>query len=90
MIEYSNFTYPWEIMTYMNTITYGWFAPVLLVVIWMCTFLALGNLRPGQAFSGATYLTAVLTVVLFFLGVANSFLLTIVLLFLLGAIIFAR
>lgn len=70
-IEYLNASQPWDMLTYVNTVTHGWAGPGLLIIIWLSTYATLGLLTPGRASAGASYLTGIIAVIFLLLGIVN-------------------
>jgi hypothetical protein len=88
-IEYFNATQPWEIIPYLNRITGGWFAMLIILVIWMVGYMSLSNLHPKNAFTGATFLTLIISILFYFLGSLPMYVIIILLLFLFAGILFS-
>ena len=70
-IEYLNATTPADLLPYLNRITMGWFAPMILLVIWLVGYLALMNLNPKNSFVGSTFLTLIIGIIMFFMGAVS-------------------
>ena len=69
--ELFNGTRPENLFIYVNTITDGHFGWVILVAIAFATFMGLGFLKVHQALAGAAYLTGILAVFFYVLGIIN-------------------
>mgnify|MGYP003148978978 CR=1 FL=1 len=55
-----NMTQPFEIMTYANTTTNGLFGVLVILGVFMVSFVALKNYKTGSAFAASTFITVIL------------------------------
>lgn len=67
-----NATQPWEILTYVNNVTNGWFGTFTLLIIWLAAFLSMtGRTTSGRAFAAATFITEVIAMIFLFLNIID-------------------
>ena len=71
MIELPNYTLPHEFFTYIDTAVGGWGGKLILLTIFVLTFTSLRNIHPARAFTGAIFLTSVVGVIFFTLGLVQ-------------------
>ena len=91
----SNFTSPSgvvqveHLLSYANEVTSGLYVPTLILMVWVISFsgFKIHNKTP-ESFSGASFITAVTSVLLFFAGLLSETYLSITILLLAIAVIF--
>ncbi len=67
-----NATQPWDILTYCNTVTRGWFGSFTLLIIWLAAFMSMtGRTTNGRAFAAATFITECLAMIFWFIGIVD-------------------
>ena len=69
MFDSANFTQPQNWITYVNTVTDGYFGYFFLLIIFIASYMGLGYLPAEKAFAGAIWLTTFMAVLLYFIGV---------------------
>lgn len=67
-----NGTRPEGILVYVNEITGGHFGWVILLSIFVASYMGLGFLRAQQALAGAAFLTGVIAALFYTLGIINN------------------
>ncbi len=68
-IETFNGSQPWEILTYIDSVTGYWAGKFLLIIIFLTMYITLGNLSNNRAFAAATFVTNIIAILFFFLGI---------------------
>jgi len=61
-----------EFMTYNNEITDGWYGPVILFCFWIVIFINLKNYQTPEAFAGASFLSSIISLLLYTAGILNG------------------
>lgn len=52
-----NITRPYEMVTYVNTVTDNYFGPVVLLIIFIVAFMALKNYKTSTTFATSIFIT---------------------------------
>lgn len=69
MYDLPNFTTPADLMVYASTVTNGWFWPLVLMAIWVVTFVTLvGFSSMERGFAASSFMTGILATFIFTLG----------------------
>jgi len=74
-IELFNQTRPQDLFVYVNNITDGHFGWVILMCIFVAAFFSLHNLGNARSFAASSFLTSILAVIFYTLGIINVFVL---------------
>ena len=60
-----------QMITVVNTMTGGLFAPIILVCIWLIIFLSLSVYRNIEAFTAASFITFIISAMFWAMGILN-------------------
>lgn len=81
---YPNITRPYEIVTYSQTVTNEFFGPMILLAIFVIAFIAMKNYKTTAALTGAAFVTFIISVLFWMIGIAHQNLVIVILLGLIG------
>lgn len=69
VFEDANFSSPGDWMAYTNSVTGGYFGYFFLVIVFIASISGLGFLPIQKSFAGAMWLTTIIAILLYFMGV---------------------
>ena len=72
-IDLFNQTRPEDLFVYVNTITDGHFGWVILLCIFVAAFFSLHNLGNARSFAASSFLSSILALLFYILGIINTF-----------------
>lgn len=68
-IPLMNATKPWELIVYVNEVTNYWFGTFMLVIIFVVSYLSTTHLPSNRSLAISSFLTCVMSVLFWFIGV---------------------
>jgi len=71
-IDLFNGTRPENLITYVNTSSEGIFGWLILLVIFLASYVGLSFLRSEQSFAGAAFLTGIMATIFYAMGAINT------------------
>jgi len=71
-LPYFNGTRPYEIMEYINTVTDGVFGYVFVSLVWFMVYMSFSQKSPKHGVAAASYVTALLSILLVILRVNTT------------------
>jgi ABC-type transporter Mla maintaining outer membrane lipid asymmetry permease subunit MlaE len=67
-----NITRPYELITYTNTVTGGMYGVVVVLAVFIVSFMALKNYKTSAALGASTFITTLLAIMLRLMGALSD------------------